>query len=304
MIIRGQFSDLFMGTMLPAINSVVFERFNLYPPFYTRFLNVLTSDRSIEQFTQVSGVGLFQLIPEGEAVRYDSPVQGFDTTFTHKRYGLAMKVSQDVVEDDKFGIVTQRSKALSRSMRETIELQAISVINNGFGTNGYDGVPLFSASHPLVKIGGTQSNLLTTAADLDPTSVELAFAQYETQKDSSGKLIRVPVKSLMVHPSNRVNAFEIFKSAGRSDTANRVDNALKYQLDGIPDIVVNPYISDSDSWYLFAPPAETGLVWFWRRKPYTKGWVDDPTEAGHVAMRYKCSYGYYDYMGTFATPGA
>jgi phage major head subunit gpT-like protein len=161
MIIRGNFSDFYLSTMLPALNSVIWNRYNQYPEQYSEIFRVETSTRSIEQYGEVSGVGLFLPISEGEPVRYDQGVQGFNSTFTHSRFGLGVKFSQDVIEDDKIGLVTKQHKELARSSRETLEIAGASTFNNGFSGSflGPDGVPLFSASHPLVKSGGVQNNL-------------------------------------------------------------------------------------------------------------------------------------------------
>ena len=306
MIIRGNFSDLFLDTMLPALNALIWNRFQQYPEQYSQVFDVQTSDRSIEQTTQVSGLGNFLPIDEGGPVRYDQPVQGFDKTFVHSRFGLGFKVSQDLVEDDKFGLAAKLAKELGRSCRETIELDAVTTFNNGFagGPTGPDGVVLFSASHPLVKAGGVQSNLLSVAADLDVTSLQLALTDFETQRDSSGKLIHVPCRKIITAPANRWNVAELLHSALRPDTANNTTNSLKYAHDGMPESFVWRYLTDPDAWFLSASPSETGLVWFWRRRPYTKGDFDFDTETGKTAMRYRKSHGWSDFYGVYGTPGA
>lgn len=292
--------------MLPALNSVIWKKYNEYPEQFSQIFHVETSTRSIEQFSQVSGVGLFTALTEGESVRYDQPVQGFDSTFTHTRFGLGIKFSQDVVEDDKIGLIAKQGRELGRSAKETREISGASTFNNGFDTGyaGPDGKPLFSATHPLVKSGGVQSNLLSVAADLDVTSLQLALTDFETQKDSSGKLIHVPCAKIVVAPPNRWNVNEILHSASRPDTANNVTNAFKYAVDGMPDAFVWRYLTDVDSWYLVGAPSDTGLIWFDRRKPYTKGDFDFDSETAKTAMRYKKSHGWHDFMGTYGTPGA
>jgi hypothetical protein len=251
-------------------------------------------------------MGLFGALSEGEPVKYDKPVQGYDSTFTHTRFGLGYKVSQDVIEDDKIGLVAKMARELGRSGQYSIQIQAASVLNNAFSGSylGPDGVCLCSASHPLVKSGGLQSNLLSSPADLDVTSLELALTDFETQRDSSGKLIHVPCKKIIVAPVNRWNVHEILKSTKRSDTANNTDNAFKYAQDGMPDPFIYPFLTDPDAWFLSGEPQDTGLVWFWRRRPYTKGDVDFDTETGKSAMRYKCSFGWHDSAGVYGTPGA
>ena len=57
------------------------------------------------------------------------------------------------------------------------------------------------------------------------------------------------------------------------------------------------------SWFIVAEPSDTGLVWFDRKKPYTKSWTDDETEVGVVGMRYKKSHGWNNYIGVLGNAG-
>lgn len=308
MIITGQFADFYGKTMLPALRQIVWTKFNEYPEQWSQFVRSETSTRSIEQFSQVSGVGLFSKLTEGQPVGYDQPVQGFKSTFVHTRYGLGVKVSQDTIEDDQHGLVAEAHADLGRSCRESIEIDVASIFNNGFdGTNypGPDGKALFASDHPLIKAGGSQSNLLSVAADLDVSSLQLALTDFETMKDSAGRRIRMPLPRLVVHPSNRWNAAEILKGDMRSDTANHTINAFKYAEGGnMMEFKVWQYLTDPDAWFLCGSPRDTKIAVFWRRKPYSKADFDFDTETGKFAMRYKKSQGWWDFYGVYGTPGA
>lgn len=307
MIIRGQFSDFFLSTMLPALNKVIWKRYNQRPDEYSQIFDVNPSGRSIEQFGEITGLGLFSQITEGAPVRYDQPLQGFHSTFSHLRFGLGFMASQDLVEDDKISIIKKMGIELGRSAKESIEIDAAAHFNNGFSGSflGPDGVSLFSASHPLIKAGGNQSNLLSVSAALDVTSLELALTDWENMKDSSGKKLRLPSPKLIVSPTNRWNAMQILKSGDwRSDTANHTVNAFKHADNGpVSDVMVWHYLTSTTAWFLAAPPTETGLVFFWRRKPYTDYGYDFDTESGKTAMRYRKSHGWTDFYGVYGTPG-
>jgi phage major head subunit gpT-like protein len=313
MQIRGNFSDYFFETALPANNAVIWQAYKQKPMLYKSLFQVETSNRSIEQHSQVSGVGLFSEIPEGGEVRTDQPIQGFDKTFRHRRYGLAVEMSRDLVEDDNFGLVKRQNIELGLSCNETIEIDAATTFNYAFTTTGPDGVTNSSAGpdgkalcatdHPLWKAGGTQSNL-GTAADLDVDALDLALVAWETMKRANGHLVGLPTPRLLVAPANRLNAHEILKGMDRSDTANRTINAFKYGENGpVDDILVWARLTDSDAWFLVAEPSQTGLIWYWRVKPYTKGFFDDRTERGGTAMRYKKSHGFTDYLGVYGNAG-
>lgn len=308
MIVRGQFTDFFLETMLPALNAKVFQAFKQKPRVFTKIFQTDTTNRSIEQFSQVSGVGYFGTINELGDVRFDQPVQGYDKTFKPARFGLGVEVSQDIVEDDKIGLVKRMAVELGYSCYETQEIQAASVFNNAFTAAAYagpDAVALCSASHPLIKAGGLQSNILSAPADLDVTSLELALTDWELLKKSNGQQMSLPTPRILVAPANRWNAHEILKGTWRSDTANHTINAFVYGENGpVDQIIVWPKLTDTDAWFLVAPPEFTSLLWLWRRQAYTKGGFDDKSEKGYTIMRYKSDVGFYDYVGVYGTPGA
>lgn len=306
MIIRGSFSQFYLSTMLPALHHVIKAQGKKIPPQYPKIFRSEDTTRSIEQVTGISGVGLFTQLGENEPVRWDDPEQGYPKTFQPVRFGLGIQASRDAIEDDKIGLITRRAIALERSGRETIEIQAASVFNNAFSGSylGPDGVCLCSDSHPLYKAGGVQSNLLAVAADLAVASLELMMTAYETQVDDTGLEIRMPAPRVVVAPENRWNVNEILQSNLRSDTANNTTNAFQYAEGGLPTAFIWRYLTDPDAWFLVAPPEETELVIFWRRRPYNHGWFDDDTEAGKLARRYKMDYGFAHYLGVYGTPGA
>jgi hypothetical protein len=303
MQIRGNFRDFFFEDALPALHKVALDEYSAYPTLYTECFNVETSDRSIEQDTEVSGVGLLAPIAETEAIATDQPTGGYNKTYRHAKYGLAIPTSQEMIEDDKWRLVSASHQALGRSTKETQELQAWGIFNNGFATNGYDGVPLFSASHPLVKVGGVQSNI-GTSADLDDLSLKAALTQFETMRDHAGLLIRVQPRKLIVATDNRWMAMQLTRNPNEPFTANNNVNTLKHALDGMPTPMVVPYLTDPDAWFLTAEPRRTKLMWFWRKRPYPKTWFEDPREVGYYAMRYRASWGWSGYLGVWGNPGA
>ena len=304
MQIRTQFSQFFSSQAAPFLRQVVINKYKQREEKFSQIFDVMTSDRAIEQFNAVSGVGLLAGIGEGSPISTDHIVQEFLSTFTHSKFGLAVPTTQEMIDDDKWRLVRASHEALGRSTKETIELDAASTINTGTSVNGYDGVPLFSTSHPRPKAGGTQSNLAAAAADLSYTSLQLALTDYELQTDTSGILVRVPAAKLVVAPAFRWMAYELTKSTDRPDSANRATNTLGYAESGMLEPFVWQYLTDADSWGIFANPSDTGLCWIWRKKPYTKSWYDDAREVGFMAMRYRKSHGWYDYKGTYWTAGA
>lgn len=306
MIIRGNYQDLFFETMLPAIRAVLWQSFKKKPKMYDRLFTVEGSTRSIEQFTSVSGVGLFGQIVEGGEVRMDTPQAGFNSTFKHLPFALGVEFSPDIIEDDKFGLVKRASAELGNSADETTEIQAASVFNNAFSNSflGPDGVALCSASHPLWKSGGVQNNRLAVDADLDVSSLELALTDWELTRKSNGALVRLPTPSILAGAQNRWNAYEITKGEMRSDTANHTINAFRFGENGAVDqVIIWPRLSDVDAWFLVAPPESNGLQWYWRIRPETHPIFDQRTLRAGTWMRFRNSFAWNDFYGVYGSPG-
>ncbi len=305
MQVTGNYRDFYNETMLPALREVVESGRRQRPAQFPKFFTIESSDRSIEQYSQMSGVGRFQAINQAGKIRYDQPVAGFNKTFKHSRYGLAVPTSLDMVEDDKWGLIRKMHRDLGWSCQETREIDAASTFNNAFDSSytGPDGKSLCATDHPLYKAGGTQSNSMT-AADLDMYSLQVGLTAWEKMKRPSGEFVRWPAARLVVAPENRFTAFALTNSGDDPTTADRSVNPLKGAEDGMPTPTVWTYLTDPDAWFLVASPENTGLIWFDRRKPYTQSWTDNETEVGVVGMRYKKSHGWYDYIGVLGNRGA
>jgi hypothetical protein len=311
MQIRGQFSDFFFETMLPALNAKIWQNYKAKKPKYNKLLNTDTTSKSIEQFAQVAGVGLPVLIAEGEDITTDNFAQGFYTNFKPAKYGLGIPASLELVEDDKFGIIARRAVALSNSIYQAREIQGASVYNNAFDTTGAyygsDGCSLISATHPLIKAGGVQSNMLSVAADLDVGSLELALTDWDLIKTHEGFLQMLPHPLVVTASANRFNAAEILKSQTRSDTANRVSiNAFQSATEDGAAIQSETwsFLTNPDAWYLVGPACEQETLWLDRKPPYTTEDFVKKNETGYVYMRYRATFGFFGWRAFYGTPGA
>jgi len=309
MLIRAQFPDLFLASMLPALDEVIFQRYDRFPPQYTQVFRMMSSGKSIEQTTEIAGLGTFVQIPEGGPMHYDTAVPGFDKTYLHEQYGLGFRMTRVMVDDDRFAIIQKLASELGRSAKETVELAVASHFINGFAGGAYvgpDGQPLFSLSHPMVKSGLVQQNCLTSAADLDISSLEIALTDFRRMKDPSAKKIRVRPRRLIIPPELEFAATEILKSPTRSDTANRSINAFQNRsgMPGFEDAFVWDYLTDPDAWFIQAEPEDTELRFYWREKPNTVHEVDFDSRSIKTAMWYRCSSGWSSFYGVYGTPGA
>jgi len=220
-------------------------------------------------------------LPDGQPVTYDEGGILYNSRYAYPVYGLAFALTRVLVEDgEHIAIGSKYSKHLAQAMQETIETIHANHLNRAFNASykGGDGVSLCSASHPV--IGGTQSNILTSAA-LSQTSLEQALITIRKTKDARGKFIRVTPKKLIIDPTNELNAEVILKSVLRSGTANNDLNPIKSK-GALEQAVVISRLTSSTAWFVQTGMMD-GLKTLWRRKIEKAMEGDFETDS----MRYK-----------------
>jgi hypothetical protein len=281
-------------------------------------LSMHATAKSIRRFTKPKPLSvhlkkkpscLVSLLPplknEGAAISYDNAQEAFTARYTHETIALGFSVTEEAVEDNLYDSLSARyTKALARAMSYTKQVKAAAVLNNGFDTNfpGGDGVPLFSASHPLVS-GGVNSNVPTTPADLNETSLENAVIQIAAWTDERGLLIAARPRKLVIPPALQFIATRLLETELRVGTADNDINALKNN-GSIPEgYTINHYLTDTDAWFL-TTDVPNGMKHF-IRTPLQNS-MDGDFDTGNV--RYKArerySFGFSDPLGMFGSSGA
>ena len=268
-------------------------------------VDVQTSDKHREEMVQNNGFGLAAIKEQGASIGYDATSQGGTATATHVTYGLGYIVTREAIEDNLYEkLAMGRAKALKRAMVETKNTVVANWLNRGFDTNysvGTEAKPLFSASHS--SSSGSQSNLLSTAADLSEASLEDLVIQANGATDDRGNKIALQVLSLHIPRQLEFEAARILKSINQNDTANNAVNALR-ALGTFPEgVKVNNFFTDADAFFIKTDVSD-GLTLFQRRElEFTKD-NDFGTEnaLAKATERYSVQIG--DFRGWYGSAGA
>ena len=291
--------------LLPGLNALFGLEYARYGEEHKEIFETESSERSFEEETKLSGFSAAPVKNEGSAIAYDNAQEVFTARYNHETIALGFSLTEEAIEDNLYDSLSSRyTKALARAMAYTKQTKAAATLNNGFDTDypGGDGVPLFSASHPLVS-GGTNSNIPSTPADLNETSLEAAVIQIAAWTDERGLLIAAKPRKLVVPPSLMFVATRLLETELRVSTADNDINALKSN-GSIPEgYAVNHFLTDSDAWFL-TTDVPNGLKHF-VRTPMATG-MDGDFDTGNV--RYKArerySFGWSDPLGMYGSEGA
>ena len=165
--------------LLPGLNALFGLEYARYGEEHKEIYEIESSERSFEEETKLSGFSAAPVKAEGNAIAYDNAQEAWTARYQHETIALGFSLTEEAIEDNLYDSLSARyTKGLARAMAYTKQVKAAAVLNNGFSSTypGGDGVPLFSASHPLVN-GGVNANTPSTPADLNETALENAVIQ-------------------------------------------------------------------------------------------------------------------------------
>ena len=291
--------------LLPGLNALFGLSYATYDQEHKEIYETETSERSFEEETKLSGFSAAPVKNEGSAIAYDNGQEAWTARYNHETIAQGFSLTEEAIEDNLYDSLAARyTKALARSMAYTKQVKAAAVLNNGFtaGYNGGDGVPLFSSAHPLVS-GGTNSNIPSTPADLNETSLEAAVIQISLWTDERGLLIAAKPKKLIVPSSLQFVATRLLETELRVGTNDNDINAIKNNGSVSEGYTVNHFLTDTNAWFL-TTDVPNGMKHF-ERVPLSQS-MDGDFDTGNV--RYKArerySFGWSDPLGMYGSAGA
>ena len=288
----------------PGLNALFGLEYKNYENQHAEIFDTENSDRAFEEEVMLSGFDKANVKAEGSAVAYDNAQETFTARYQHETIALAFAITEEAIEDNLYDkISTRYTKALARSMAQTKQVKAASILDNAFtagSSAGGDGKALLATDHPT--IAGTFSNELATSADLSETSLEQSVIDIAKMTDERGFKIAATGQKLIIHPAQQFIAERIMKSANRVGTADNDINALS-SMGMIPQgYVVNNFLADNEAFYI-KTDVPNGLKHMVRAPIKTA--LEGDFETGNV--RYKArerySFGFSDPRGIFGTPG-
>ena len=291
--------------LLPGLNALFGLEYAKYGEEHKEIYETESSERSFEEETKLSGFSAAPVKNEGSAIAYDNGQEAWTARYNHETIAQGFSLTEEAIEDNLYDSLSARyTKALARSMAYTKQVKAAAVLNNGFSSSytGGDGVSLFNANHPLVS-GGVNSNIPSTAADLNETSLEAAVIQISLWTDERSLLIAAKPRKLIVPPSLQFVATRLLETELRVGTNDNDINALKNN-GSIPEgYAINHFLTDTNAWFL-TTDVPNGMKHF--ERVALQNSMDGDFDTGNVRYksRERYSFGWSDPLGMFGSAGA
>ena len=233
-----------MKELEPGLNALFGMEYDRYDNEHAEIFDTETSDRAFEEEVMLAGFGQAPTKGEGAAVTFDTANESFTARYTHETVALAFAITEEAVEDNLYDRLSSRyTRALARSMANTKQVKAASILNNAFDSNFAigDGKELCATDHPTVG-GGNFRNELATAADLNETSLEQSLIDISGFIDERGLKIALRGMKLIIPVNLQFVAERLMASNLRPATADNDVNAMR-NMGMLPEgYVVNHFI--------------------------------------------------------------
>jgi len=288
----------------PGLNALFGLEYDRYENQDKEIFDSESSDRAFEEEVMLGGFANAAVKPEGQGVSYEDAQETYTARYTNETIALAFALTEEAVEDNLYDkLSTRYTKALARSMANTKQVKAANILNRAFNASylGGDNKELCATDHPTLS--GDQKNELSTAADLNETSLEQMLIDIADMKDERGMKIALRGMKMIIPVNLQFVAERLMKSAGRVGTADNDINAIK-SMGMVPEgYVVNNFLTDTDAFFI-KTDAPNGLKHFVRAPIRTAMEGDFDTGNVRYKARERYSFGWSDWRGIFASPGA
>ena len=291
--------------LVPGLHALFGLEYDRYDAEYEEIFETETSERAFEEEVMLTGFGEAPVKFEGSGVTYDTAQESFTARYSHETIALAFSLTEEAIEDNLYDTLSSRyTRALARSMMTTKNIKGANILNNAFSSSfvGGDGKELCATDHPTVG-NETQRNELSTASDLNETSLEQSLIDIAAFEDERGLKINAQARKLIIPTALQFVADRLLETPGRVGTADNDINALRNMGMVHEGYTVNHYLTDTDAFFL-TTDVPNGLKHFVRSPVATS--MEGDFETGNV--RYKAgerySFGFSDWRGIFGSPGA
>lgn len=301
--IESQFPQFFGASKLPELQAVILADEESYPSMIPILFNEESMDAEIYQTTTISGLRNPVQVPENSPIPFQDLKSGYPNTYTAIKMATGYRIAKEMVDDGKFNFIERATRSFSKGMFEVKEYAAAGVLDDGFTVNGYDGVPLFSDSHPLENGAGALGNNIGTApAELSVTSFRDLRNVLQNTLNENGQLVKYQMSFLVVPQQLQDTAAEIVKSVYNPENANNAINTLYDAVKLLPGGFWN-YLNSQTAYFLATDKMYHHLMFLTREALWTDSDYDMKSQAWEITASSRYTQGYSNWRGYVGNSG-
>lgn len=296
----------FSSDLLPLVKNW-FGEAEAMPSYYDKMVAVEKTDRAYHVEAIRDSLGVLQRKNEGTALTYDQSKEVFKPTYQAVAYALGFIITKEAIDD---GMAIMKAKTFTKDFKasamETRETIVANIFNNAFAaasvtmTNG-DGKTMIANDHPTHA--GTQSNLITGGSvDISEAALEQLRIDVRNAKNHRGIRTNLMINRLICSVNDEAEANRILYSDKRVLVADNDLNFLKANNTVPGGIVANPYLTDSDAFFV-TTTARDGVKLIVRQEPEIDQSGDFDTKNAKFSVMMRLVGGWSDWRGVYGSAG-
>ncbi|MDI6827248.1 MAG: Mu-like prophage major head subunit gpT family protein [Armatimonadota bacterium] len=263
-----------------GLRAVFFDAYEAYSGDWERIATVVPSENDTEKY---AWLGATPRMREFKDERIPASLLEHDYSIKNKTWEASIAVDRAALEDDQYGQIRLRIQGLADEARRHQEEMVFSLLKDGFNTLCYDGQYFFDTDHSVGE-SGTQANKGTSA--LSAASLQAAFSAMMKFKDDRGKPMGIVPDTLVVPPDLKWTAMELLQSVYATDEVAGKTEGRKNVLKGSLGLIVSPYLSDSNDWFLLCTKRAIKPIIFQSRIPIEFSALEGNSENGFMRDKY------------------
>ncbi len=208
--------------------------------------------------------GMIPSLREWLGPRVAKNLQARSYTIVNRKFEATLSVPRDKFEDEQYGVYGNQAEGLGRSAKVWPDQLVAAAMAAGTSALCFDGQPYFDGSHPIDQdnAGGTTyrnrfDNSVAGGSSPTPLTHENFRIVQETMMQyvgEDGVPLGINPDLLVVPPSLKTKAAQILEMGtiapnsvfGAEANAGPQENPLK----GAARVLVVPYLTQQDAWYL------------------------------------------------------
>ena len=292
----------FLNLVTPGLKTVFFTQLKIAKTMFQQYINLGASKRAFEDDYKIAGPGQMIQKAEGAVYTFDEPIGGDTVRYSHITYGLGFRVTEEMLEDDLYGVMNRMSRELAKAAQYNKDVLGASILNNAFDTNytGYDSSALCVSDHTPLGGGSDQSNV--GAVDLSLPALQAAIEAFEGWLDDRGYHIDIEPETLIHNTGDIWEAGEILESEFIPTSADNAKNIVRSKY-GIKPMYLK-FLTDTDAWFVVGRKGDHDMKMYIRKDNQFRNSEDPFNGDGIYTARQRISKGFSDWRGVYGSPGA
>jgi len=290
--------------LLPGIKALFFQ--TLADAFgnedWMKITTVVESNKDQEKYAWLGNVPKMREFT-GERTLNALTETGY--AIINKLWEDTLAIDRTDLEDDQYGQIRIRIQQLAQEVNRHKSELMFTLLANGFTQLCFDGQYFFDTDHttPGAQYQTNQSNKGTTA--LSAASLATAIIAMAKFVDDRGRPLGIVADTLVVPPDLEWTARGILQSqywpdaTGTSNYQILTTNVMQGRL----DLVVSPYLTDTNDWFLLCAKGLVKPLLLQDRAPVEFQSLEGNSESGFmrdqylygVRARYNAGYGLWQY---------